>query len=318
MTLPALVAQLRSVLAEPEASGARRTAAARQLARLAMAGVPGADPADWYGLAPVSGTGPLRPQGEPVRVSPSAVESFDRCSLRWLLEQSGGRAASSQAQGVGVLVHELAHEVPDGDEARLMQLLEERFDRLGFGRGWVADSERARARQMVGRLVQYVAAARAEGRELVATEQPVAADVDRAQVRGTVDRLERDADGRLVIVDLKTGKTPPSAADVERNAQLGVYQVTVEEGGFASVAPGATQSGGAALAQLGANTAKLKVQPQPPLADDEDPRWARNLLATAADGMAAAVFPARSNSMCRVCPVKRSCPLQTEGRGVGE
>jgi superfamily I DNA/RNA helicase/RecB family exonuclease len=318
MTLPALVAELRSALAEPEASATRRTAAARQLARLALAGVPGADPADWYGLAPVSSTGPLRPGDQAVRISPSAVESFDRCSLRWLLEQSGGRAASSPAQGVGLLVHELAHEVPDGDEPRLMQLLEERFDRLGLGRGWVADSERARARQMVSRLAQYVARAREEGRELVATELQVAADIDRAQVRGMVDRLERDADGRLVIVDLKTGKTPPSAADVGRNAQLGVYQVTVEEGGFDRVARGVRESGGAALAQLGAPGAKLKVQPQPPLSQESEPLWARELLATVADGMAAENFPARSNSMCRVCPVRRSCPLHIEGRGVVE
>lgn len=319
MTLPALVAELRSVLAEPEASATRRSAAARQLARLALAGIPGADPADWYGLAPVSSTSPLRPHGQPVRISPSAVESFDRCSLRWLLErQAGGQKPSTVAQGVGDLVHELAEEVPDGDEGRLLELLEERFDRLGLGRGWVADSERGRARKMVSRLAQYVAQARAQGRDLVATEQPVQAQIDRAEVRGKVDRLERDSQGRLFIVDLKTSKSPPSNDDVARNPQLGVYQVTIEEGGFASVAEGASESGGAALAQLGAPTAKLKVQPQPPLADDEDPGWARSLLATVADGMAGENFPARSNGMCRVCPVRRSCPMHVEGRGVGE
>lgn len=318
MSLPALVAELRAVAVDPGADPGRRSAAARQLARLAVAGVPGAAPDEWYGLAPVSVQGPLREPDDPVRISPSQVESYDRCAMRWLLEQSGGRQASSSAQGLGVLVHELAEEEPGGDETQLLKLLEERFDRLGLGRGWVAEAERARARRMVARLAQYVAASRAQGRRLIATEEQVRARVGRAEIRGTVDRLEQDAEGRLVVVDLKTGKSAPANAEVRRHAQLGVYQVAVEEGGLAQVSGGATASGGAILAQLGRNdTAKLSVQQQPALSADEDPQWARSLLATVAGGMAGEAFPATSNAMCRMCAVRRSCPLQTEGRTVG-
>jgi superfamily I DNA/RNA helicase/RecB family exonuclease len=318
MTLPALVAELRAVTVDPTASPGRRAAAARQLARLAAAGVPGANPEEWYGLAPVSVSGPLREPSALVRVSPSQVESYDRCALRWLLEQSGGRPASSSAQGLGVLIHELAEQEPDGDETRLAKLLEERFDRLGLGSGWVADAERARARKMVARLAQYVAASRAAGRQLVATEESVRVQVGRAEIRGTVDRLEQDAEGRLIVVDLKTGKSAPAKAEVQRHAQLGVYQVAVEEGGFAGIAEGRTESGGAVLAQLGKNdTTRLSIQQQPALSADEDPRWARSLLASAADGMAGEDFQAKTNGMCRMCALRRSCPLQTEGRNVG-
>jgi superfamily I DNA/RNA helicase/RecB family exonuclease len=318
MTLPALVAELRAATVDPEANDERRSAAARQLARLAAAGVPGAHPDEWYGLAPVSVEGTLRATGDLVRVSPSQVESYDRCALRWLLEQSGGRPASSAAQGLGVLIHELAEQEPNGNEARLLALLEERFDRLGLGRGWVADAERARARRMVTRLAQYVAAAKAGGRELVAIEEQVRVQVGRAEIRGMVDRLERDDQGRLIVVDLKTGKSAPAKAEVLRHAQLGVYQVAVEEGGFAGVAGGAVESGGAVLAQLGKNdSAKVSIQIQPALPQDQDPLWARSLLATVADGMAGESFEAKSNGMCRMCALRRSCPLQTEGRQVG-
>jgi RecB family exonuclease len=319
MTLPALVAELRAVTVDPQAAPDRRESAAGQLARLAVAGVPGADPQEWYGLAPVSSVGPLRDPRDDVRISPSQVESYDRCSLRWLLEQAGGRASSSSAQGLGTLIHELAEEVPSGDETRLLRLLEERFDRLGLGRGWVADAERSRARKMIARLAQYVASSTVGGRKLVATEQKVTVTVGRAQVRGMVDRLEQDGDGRLVVVDLKTGKSAPAKAEVQRHAQLGVYQVTVEEGGFAGLTgAGAAESGGAVLAQLGkTDSSKVGIQQQPPLSGDEDPNWARNLLATVADGMAGESFPAKSNAMCRMCALRRSCPLQTEGRQVG-
>src|SRR5690606_25228124 len=44
LTLPTLVARLRTVVADPDAAMPRRRAAARQLARLAAAKVPGAHP----------------------------------------------------------------------------------------------------------------------------------------------------------------------------------------------------------------------------------------------------------------------------------
>jgi RecB family exonuclease len=191
----------------------------------------------------------------------------------------------------------------------------------------VADAERARARTMIARLAQYVAQARAGGRELIGTEQPVQVRVGRADIRGVVDRLERDSDGRLVVVDLKTGKSGPTRAEVARHAQLGVYQVAVEEGGFARNpgAPGAPgesgtpESGGAVLAQLGRNdNAKVAIQVQDALSRDPDPFWARNLLATVAGGMAGDDFASKANCMCRMCALRRSCPLQTEGRQVGE
>ncbi len=71
------------------------------------------------------------------------------------------------------------------------------------------------------------------------TEVGVEVDVDGAldrhdgaavRLRGRVDRIERDAAGRLVIVDVKTGKTPVSKDDAQRHAQLAAYQLAVAEG----------------------------------------------------------------------------------------
>ena len=56
-----LVGRLRAVVCAPEnaVGGAARACAAAQLARLAAAGVPGADPAHWYGMTPPSTDEPL-------------------------------------------------------------------------------------------------------------------------------------------------------------------------------------------------------------------------------------------------------------------
>ncbi|HYJ74648.1 MAG TPA: ATP-dependent DNA helicase, partial [Kineosporiaceae bacterium] len=316
-TLSSLVAELRAVAVDADAPPRRRLAAARRLAGLAAAGVPGADPREWYGLAPLSDPRPLRLPGEAVRVSPSKVEQFDRCPLRWLLETAaGGGRGPTASTALGTLLHEIAAEVPDGDRERLGELLEQRIGEIGLPEGWIGDRERQRAERMVAKLAEYAARARGQGRSLVAVEQDVEVRLGELVVKGQVDRLERDRDGRLLVVDLKTGKSKPTNAEAERNPQLGVYQVAVEEGGFAEVAPDARISGGAELVQLGGDTRKVSVQPQPPLHQDGDPDWARTLLRTVAAGMSAESFEARSGSHCRMCSVRRSCPTQVDGRQV--
>ena len=98
-------------------------------------------------------------------VSPSKVEQFDRCPLRWLLETTaGGGRGPTASTALGTLVHEIAQEVPDGDRSRLLDLLEARIGSVGLPDGWIGDRERERARRMVAKLAEYAALARREGR----------------------------------------------------------------------------------------------------------------------------------------------------------
>src|SRR5271155_1241968 len=61
LSATAVVGRLRGVVCAPQGavSDAMRDCAATQLVRLAAAGVPGADPAGWYGMSPVSTTEPM-------------------------------------------------------------------------------------------------------------------------------------------------------------------------------------------------------------------------------------------------------------------
>lgn len=315
LSLPALVAELRSVVTDPGQPERRRRAAAGQLARLARAGVPGADPGEWWGLAPLSDDRPLAGPGQRVTVSPSQVEKFTLCELRWFLETVGGTRGRAVSQAVGNVVHDLA--VLTADPATTLQTLTERLDRaldgLDLGGPWASRKERARAHRLLGKLLGWLDASRSR-LELVDVEVPFRVPVgERAVVRGRVDRLERDRDGRLVVVDLKTGRTAPTAAQVEQHPQLGVYQLAVRLGAFGE--PG--EPGGAALVQLGGSTAEAKEQRQAPLAEAADPDWARVLVEQVSEGMAGAVFLARPGLLCRACPVRTSCPARTEGRQVG-
>ncbi|MFI7540920.1 ATP-dependent helicase [Actinoplanes sp. NPDC049599] len=318
LTLSALVAELRTVVVAPDATPARRHAAAAELARLAAAGVPGAHPDEWWGLRPLSDDRPLAAAGEAVKVTPSSMESALRCSLRWLLERHGGAAPAGPAQGVGNLVHAAAMLAEDAnaDRERLIEYVSGRFDAIELAARWLAGPEQERAQGMVDKLLRWLAK---NPRRLLAIEHEFTVRLDDPsrpiQLTGRVDRLEVDDQGRLVVIDLKTGKsTTVSAGDVEEHAQLAGYQAAVDAGAFGEFGD---QSGGAALVQLGP-TKEAREQMQLPLAEATDPNWAYAMVRRTADTMAAATFSAVANNKCRVCPVRTSCPISGQGRQVVE
>ncbi|WBC18074.1 PD-(D/E)XK nuclease family protein [Micromonospora sp. WMMA1998] len=319
LTLSALVAELRTAVTDPGAPTTRRHAAAGELARLAAAGVPGAHPEDWWGLRGLSDDRPLVDEGEPVRVTPSAMESALRCSLRWLLERHGGSGPASAAQGVGNLVHAAAMLAEDAsvDREALLEYVAARFDAIELAARWMAGPERQRAEAMVDKLLRWLAG---NPRRLLAIEHEFAVRLDDpsrpVELTGRVDRLEVDAEGRLVVIDLKTGKsTAVTEREVAEHPQLGAYQAAVEAGGFAEFGG---ESGGAALVQLGTGARDAKEQAQAAAGEGPEAGWATALVRRTADTMAASTFAAVANSKCRVCPVRTSCPVSGQGRQVVE
>ncbi|MFD6564351.1 ATP-dependent helicase [Micromonospora profundi] len=319
LTLPALVAELRTAITDPAAPAGRRRAAAAELARLAAAGVPGAHPDDWWGLRALSDDRPLVDEGEPVRVTPSAMESALRCSLRWLLERHGGSGPTSTAQGVGNLVHAAAMLAEDAsaDRGALLDYVAARFDAIELAARWMAGPERERAEAMVDKLLRWLAT---NPRRLLAIEHEFAVRLDDpnrpVELTGRVDRLEVDEDGRLVVIDLKTGKsTAVTGTELAEHPQLGAYQAAVEAGAFAEFGD---ESGGAALVQLGTSAKDAREQNQPAAGEGPAAGWATALVRRTADTMAAATFAAVANSKCRVCPVRTSCPVSGQGRQVVE
>lgn len=87
-----------------------------------------------------------------------------------------------------------------------------RWGRLGLKPGWVTDRTHQEAHDMVARFVAYRTGAERDW-ERVGIEADFRVEVGRAVVAGRVDRIERDAESRLRIVDLKTGKSKPTKAE---------------------------------------------------------------------------------------------------------
>lgn len=316
LDLPAVVAELRGVVCDPAEPEQRRRGAAHQLARLAAAGVPQADPDEWYGLRPVSVAEPLGHPDRPVRVSPSKVEEFNRCELRWLLKACGATDSDLRRAGIGSLLHDLAERaaVESWSDDKLLTELDNAWPGIDAGEGWVAAREYGRVRDMVQRLGRWL---RENPRTLVGAELDFDVQVGDARLVGRVDRLDADADGRLVVVDYKTGVSAPTGAEVEEHAQLAAYQLAIVEGGFDAAADGERRAGGASLVQLGKDAkGRAKEQTQGALPGDGEPTWAHELLRHTAEGMRQPSFRAEKGGWCGFCPARPSCPVWPEGEQV--
>ncbi|WP_308216121.1 ATP-dependent helicase [Pseudonocardia humida] len=327
LVLAELVGELRRAVASPAETPqqrARRHRAAVQLARLAEAGVPGAHPDDWYGLAPVSSDGPLRVPGEVVPVSPSDVEKIVRCPLRWVLERHGGGDVGALAAVTGSLVHALVQAGAAGaDGAELEGALREAWSRLDAGAPWFGRRELDRVRGMLAAFDGWVRSSRAEGLRLVAVEQPVQLDMEGPgggpwlRLRGRVDRLEVDPEGRPVVVDVKTGKAAVSARAAAEHPQLAVYQLAAALGAFGELLDPGRGPGGARLVYVADQKAggQPKEPVQPPLDEVDVEHW-RSVVERCAEETSGSTFIARLGPDCERCPVRTSCPLHDAGRSV--
>jgi RecB family exonuclease len=254
----------------------------------------------------------------PVPLSASAVEALEACPLRYFLErQAAAQERSTEQQGFGLVFHALAEEVATGVTAAdidvLMDRLDRVWDRLPFEARWQSEQERRSARRALERFLVWHGKHR-EGRSFLAAEEEfdttlTVGGVD-VRLHGYIDRIEVDAEGRVHLVDFKTGRKAKTEKEAAHSAQLAVYQLAAQEAGIGEPA-------GAELVypRDDGDAAEPTVRRQPALAEQEDAGWAPKLLAEVAGTVLAERFHAAGEqSVCRSCTLRKACPRQPEGR----
>ncbi len=349
VSLRGLVARHRRTLTTtaPRAAAPERVlptaarAAAQQLVLLAEAGVPGAAPAEWFGVAEPTSTGPLRDLSrEDVRVSPSRLHALEECELNWVIGDLGGDPGGTTA-GLGTIIHAALEHAAGHDEAALWAEVESRWGELTFEAEWRDRAEQTRARDLVRRLHLYLRRFDDAGGTLIGAEphfevviplegplggpdavpaDPVPADpaddTDREHrviLSGYIDRVELAADGTVVIMDLKTGKREPQTdAKVLDNPQLAAYQLAFESGAIPEAAGHAP--GGAKLLVLRPTAARADYATpwQPPFDDERREAFVGRIRAAVAV-MRGASFTAPYEEHCRDEHSYGLCRIHTIG-----
>lgn len=160
------------------------------------------------------------------------------------------------------------------------------------------------------------------GAEPVGVERTVALRTDRLALAGRVDRLD-ERDGELVVVDYKTGRRPPDAADARSSRALALYALAaagtlrrpcqrVELHHLPTGTVAAAEHDDASLRrQLGR-------------AEDTAADIVRSSRALAGGASADSAFPPRTGPQCGFCDYRRHCaegrsaaPERTSWSGLG-
>jgi superfamily I DNA/RNA helicase len=307
LTPQALVSTLRRNLEDSDEFSAKllQTLAARE--------IQSAKVENWLGGLKLSSTDPILPPDAQVSVSPSNLQSFSECGLKWFIEKSGGRDGDSTAQLLGIAIHSLAAMLkgePGLTFDELATRLENGWQLIDGNKGWVRDYQFKLALEKLEKFYKWHSTNKSN-RTLFAVEAEFNKVIGRALFNGSVDRVEVDSEGRVYIVDLKTGAPDISKKKAEDHKQLAGYQLAVYEEAFTGESPG-TESAGAELLFLGTDGKSASAKPQPV----KDHEIIKAEVIAAADGMSANEFIATVNDRCRMCAVKGLCPIQPQGRTV--
>lgn len=330
LTLTGLVGELRRISVDPQAPPGLRDAAAIRLAVLADAVddqqrpiAASADPANWWGLAPLTHAAEAVQRGdEPVRISGSSLEALLECPRRWFLQRRArGEAGQRSAASKGTVLHTLIEyagneQIPATELADNLDLV---WDQLDFPANYLSAKERVEAEAALERFTAWEEAN--SHRRTLGNEVPFSVRTtiggEAVQLDGTIDRLAQLPDGRLVIVDYKTGRVP---ADVKKRVplhpQLGLYQLAAAHGAFDGYAD-TREVAAAELIYLSAGDgyprvetqASLAEQPHLPETDHSYPTWADEQVARAAGIVRSENFVARACASCSYCPFRSSCPV---------
>jgi superfamily I DNA/RNA helicase/RecB family exonuclease len=364
VSLTGLVSELRAAATDQRSAPVLRDAARTRLALLAAqhdddgrALVPLADPQRWWGLNAITeGPLPVRDPDRPISLSGSGLDGILACPMKWFLEhEAHAETARGTATSFGSVVHAIADFVAKGDIPESLDDMDAQVERiwgeLRFEARWQSVSERREARAALGRFLEYHVR---KDRELVDTEAAVGTEVvvplpaggdENVRLRGFIDRVERDADGRMVAIDLKNMRRGVPDKEIPQHGQLGVYQLILREAGLrprveesaldgtdgtdGTERPGDAEVervgvervavGGAALVQLrvpaGKGSSDPKVQFQDALGT-ESPTWVELRLGAAAEVLRTESFPATLGSACRYCAYSTSCPAKPAGEQV--
>lgn len=313
LTLRGVVAEMRRRLVhDPQDREAQEA-----LVALARDGVPGAHPDDWYGVLPPSIDRPLADiQNDPeatVSVSPSQLERAEACPLDWIVSRLAGGDSDYRAN-IGTLLHQaMDASGPTATAEELLDVVHAHWKSLKFEATWQEERARKDTAQMAEALAAYLHRFERSEQVLLAHEASFMLPIEFARLRGDADRIEATplpgGGFEITVVDLKTGRRRPTAAELEQHAQLQSYQLGVLRGAFVDgdgVAIQAESSGGAKLLYVHPDTLSKTQQAsgerftevrQDELSSEQQLEFERRVVDVART-MAAASFTAQVEHHC--------------------
>jgi DNA helicase-2/ATP-dependent DNA helicase PcrA len=234
------------------------------------------------------------------RLSASAVDTYERCGLRFKLDRDWRLSARpAAAMQYGAAVHRVLKTYFDSVQLGRPKTDDELIDHFRQDLIDAKIQEKYQhelyEEQGIEQLRDFLAAARSLPLPLVLhTEESFDIRVGATTVSGRIDRIDRREDGTVAIVDYKTGKTKDQE-DADESLQLSLYAIAArEKWGY--------EVGALIFHNLEENVPVTTMRTEPQLLA------ARQRVEEAAQGIAAGEFEAKPGIHCNFCAYRSLCP----------
>jgi DNA helicase-2/ATP-dependent DNA helicase PcrA len=253
---------------------------------------------EWIGL-------PALRWSNEIKLSASAIESYNTCPLRFKLERDwnipGETPASLQyGAAMHLALKGYYDAVMTGRTPTLEALLQSFADSMDSAA--IADPHQARLYHMQGR-VHLTAFYNARGRKepgqephVLATERWFEIAVGDVVVRGRMDRID-EVEGGVHICDYKTGK-PKDDDAAKKSLQLGIYALAAQQSGMNPVS--------LSFHNLEDNTIATTTRTKSDFVKIE------TQIQKVADDIRGGNFEAKKGYQCRQCAYRVICPAHEE------
>jgi len=236
------------------------------------------------------------------RLSASAVDTYERCGLRFKLDRDWRLSARpAAAMQYGAAIHRILKTYFDSVNLGHAKTDEELIDlfRLDLADAKIQETYQHELyeQQGIDQLRVFLASARVlPPAQVLHTEQSFEIRVGPSSVVGRIDRIDRRPDGSVAIIDYKTGN-PRDQEDADESLQLSLYAIAAQEKWGYVVGP-------LIFYNLAENVPITTTRTEPQLLA------ARNRVEAAAQGIADGIFEAKPGMHCNFCAYRSLCPVK--------
>ena len=187
---------------------------------------------------------PVDPEGEgqslidadSFEFSASKIDLYKRCPLqfkfRYALHVPGRPGAPLEVgSAVHAVLEKMAKRRANGEttsEEQALDLLERHWKYDGFDSEKRLKEGRDAAADMIRTFMKWDQGAADRGIEIVGVEQEFKMDIDGLKFVGKMDRVDKGPDGRYVVTDYKTGKTPTRKSEIAHDVQMNLYALAAK------------------------------------------------------------------------------------------
>ncbi len=175
--------------------------------------------------------------GRKPTLSPTRISTFLDCAVKYrniYVDKIGRYYLRARAgYSFGSTLHHVLQQYHEQGERHTAEEMMAEIDQRWISSGYDDAKQEQEHREEGRRIVEAYREAQQQRTilavETIATEKTITCDMGRFKLTGRVDRIDRHADGRLEVIDYKSGRAEITPEDVAGNLAMSCYQLILSK-----------------------------------------------------------------------------------------